>query len=77
MGCGAGRHSIYLQNNGLDVTGIDISPLAIKICRLRGLRKAEVMSVEEIDFEPNSFDTVIMSGNNFGLLGGSSRNFIK
>ncbi len=67
VGCGAGRHSLYLQKKGLDVLGIDISPLAIKICKLRGLRKAEVMSIDEVDFKPNSFDTIIMMGNNFGL----------
>lgn len=69
VGCGAGRHSLYLQEKGLDVLGIDISPLSIEVCRLRGLRKAEVMSIEEVDFPPNSFDTVLMMGNNFGLFG--------
>jgi len=69
VGCGAGRHSLYLQGMGLDVLGIDISPLAIKVCRLRGLRKAEVMSIDEVNFSPNSFDTIIMMGNNFGLFG--------
>jgi SAM-dependent methyltransferase len=69
IGCGAGRHSLYLQKKGFDVLGIDISPLVIKVCQLRGLKKAIVMSIEELDFEPNSFDTVIMMGNNFGLFG--------
>jgi SAM-dependent methyltransferase len=69
IGCGAGRHSLYLQSKGFDVLGIDISPLAIKVCKLRGLRKAEVMSIEEINLKPNSFDTIIMMGNNFGLFG--------
>jgi len=69
VGCGAGRHSRYLQEKGLDVTGIDVSPLAIKVCRLRGLRKVKHMKVEDIDFKPNAFDTIIMLGNNFGLFG--------
>jgi 2-polyprenyl-3-methyl-5-hydroxy-6-metoxy-1,4-benzoquinol methylase len=47
VGCGAGRHSIYLQEKGYDVTGIDKSPLAIKVCKLRGLRKAEVIPIEK------------------------------
>ncbi|MCD6465606.1 class I SAM-dependent methyltransferase [Candidatus Bathyarchaeota archaeon] len=69
IGCGAGRHSIYLQNKGFNVVGIDISPLAIKVCRLRGLKKAKIMPIEELNFKPRSFDTVIMMGNNFGLFG--------
>lgn len=69
IGCGAGRHSLYLQSKGFDVLGIDVSPLAIKVCKLRGLKKAEVMSIQDIDFKPDSFDTIIMMGNNFSLFG--------
>jgi SAM-dependent methyltransferase len=69
VGCGAGRHSLYLQKKGFDVLGIDNSPLAIKVCRLRGLKKAKVMSIDDVDFKPGSFDTIIMMGFNFGLFG--------
>ncbi len=70
IGCGAGRHSLYLQNKGFDVTGIDNSPLAIRVCRLRGLKKTKVMSIENISrFRSRSFDTILMLGNNFGLFG--------
>ena len=70
IGCGAGRHSIYLQNRGLDVTGIDKSPGAIKVSKARGLKKACVRGIEDISkFKPGSFDTILMMGNNFGLFG--------
>lgn len=69
IGCGAGRHSLHLQKKGFDVLGIDSSPLAIKICKLRGLKKAKVIAIEDVNFKPNSFDTIIMMGNNFGLFG--------
>ncbi len=70
IGCGAGRHSLYLQENGFDVLGIDKSPLAIKTCKKRGLKKARVLSIDEIEkLKPDSFDTIIMLGNNFGLFG--------
>ncbi|MCW4041999.1 MAG: class I SAM-dependent methyltransferase [Candidatus Bathyarchaeota archaeon] len=69
IGCGAGRHALYLQSQGIDVTGIDISPLAIHVCRLRGLQKAQVMAIEDIDFPASFFDTIIMMGHNFGLMG--------
>jgi len=69
IGCGVGRHSLYLQNKGSNVLGIDSSPLAIKICKLRGLKRARIMPIEELNFKPSSFDTVIMLGSNFGLFG--------
>jgi SAM-dependent methyltransferase len=70
VGCGAGRHSLYLQQKGFDVTGIDNSPGAIEVCKLRGLKKAIVRPVTQVaKFKPNSFDTIIMLGNNFGLFG--------
>jgi len=69
IGCGAGRHSLYLQKKGFDVLGIDNSPLAIKVCKLRGLKKTKTIPIEDVNFTPNSFDTIIMMGNNFGLFG--------
>ncbi len=49
--------------------GIDNSPLAIEVSKLRGLKKARVMSIEDIKFKSGSFDTIVMMGNNFGLFG--------
>lgn len=73
IGCGAGRHSIYLQGKGFDVTGIDVSPLAIKVCKARGLRRAEVVSVTRLGPSPGVFDTLLMMCNNFGLFGTPER----
>lgn len=30
LGCGAGRVSLHLQNRGLDVVGVDVSPMAVE-----------------------------------------------
>jgi SAM-dependent methyltransferase len=73
IGCGAGRHCLYLQKKGLDVLGIDNSPLAIKVCKLRGLRKAKVMSITEVSPKLGRFDTILMLGNNFGLFANIKR----
>lgn len=74
VGCGAGRHALYLQEKGFDVTGIDLSPGAIEVSRRRGLKKTLVRPIAEVDkFEENSFDTILMLGNNFGLFGSFDR----
>lgn len=69
IGCGAGRHSLYLQEKGLEVTGIDNSPLSIEVCRQRGIKNAFVLASSDIDATLGVFDTVLMLGHNFGLFG--------
>jgi len=69
IGCGAGRHALYLQQKGLSVVGVDSSPLVVKVCKLRGLKKAKIMSLENLTFKPNTFSTILMLGGNFGLMG--------
>lgn len=39
LGCGAGNYAIYLASVGFDVTGIDISPTAIKIAKENAKKK--------------------------------------
>lgn len=73
IGCGAGRHSIYLQGKGYDVTGIDESPRVIEVCRKRGLKNAVVGTVTGVSAELGKFDTLLMLGNNFGLFGSLRR----
>jgi len=70
VGTGAGRVSLYLQKRGFDIVAIDNSPLAIQVCKKRGVKHAKVLPIEKIGtFKPNTFDTILMFGNNFGLFG--------
>ena len=39
LGCGVGNYAIYLTNRGFTVTGIDISPTAIKIAKENAKKK--------------------------------------
>lgn len=73
IGCGAGRVALHLQEKGLDATGIDISSLAIKVCKARGLKKAKVMSITQVTCRLGIFDTILMFGNNFGLFANFKR----
>jgi len=73
IGCGAGRHSLYLQGQGFQVTGIDSSPLVIQTCRERGLKDARLLSLTGISRKLGNYDTILMLGNNFGLAGTPTR----
>jgi SAM-dependent methyltransferase len=65
VGCGAGSHSLYLQEKGFKVTAIDISANAIKACELRGLKNALVKNL--LDLENESFDTILLLMNGTGI----------
>ena len=73
VGCGAGRVALYLQERGHEVVAIDVSPLAVQVCRLRGVEDARVMSITQIGPDLGSFDTIVMMGNNFGLFANARR----
>lgn len=70
IGCGAGRVALYLQGRGQRVLAIDNSPLAVKVTKLRGVKAARVLSIDEIKTLRTRFGTIVLYGNNFGLLGG-------
>ncbi len=68
VGCGAGSHSLYLQNEKkLDVTAIDISENAIKACILREINKAKVQDIMTLENE--KYDTILLLMNGAGMCG--------
>src|SRR2546421_7639517 len=71
IGCGAGRHALYLQDKGLDVVGIDVSPLAIEVCKRRGVGPALGMPVARHSRPPGTVGTPLLVGDNLCLCGGA------
>jgi SAM-dependent methyltransferase len=71
VGCGAGSHSLYLQEKGFDVAAIDISENAINACQLRGLQNAKVQNIIDLDADvtQNKFDTILLLMNGTGIFG--------
>ena len=65
VGCGAGVHSLYLQNKGFDVLGIDTSKGAIEVCKLRGIRNAK--NIDLLDLQNEKFDTILLLMNGTGI----------
>ncbi|MGB0896537.1 MAG: class I SAM-dependent methyltransferase [Flavobacteriaceae bacterium] len=67
VGCGAGSHSLYLQNvKKLDVTAIDISEGAAKVAALRGVKNTACKNLFEVT---EKYDTVLLLMNGIGLCG--------
>lgn len=73
VGAGAGRVALNVQGRGHDVVAIDNSPLAVKVCLLRGVKDARVVPFTQVDSRLGVFDTIVMFGNNFGLFGSFER----
>ena len=51
IGCGAGSHALYLQNQGHQVCALDSSPGAIKVCEMRGIAqlvRSDILSLSLI-----------------------------
>jgi len=69
VGCGPGRHCIWLQELGYKVVGIDKSFLACKIASDRGVKLVLNANSLELPFNKPIFDTFLLMGNNFGIGG--------
>ncbi|ORU93635.1 MAG: methyltransferase [Cycloclasticus sp. symbiont of Bathymodiolus heckerae] len=66
VGAGAGSHSLYLQEKGLNVTAIDVSPNSVEVMKKRGLRNVQL--IDYYDFQDGSFDTLLLLMNGIGLV---------
>ena len=69
VGCGVARVGDYVKSKGLEYYGVDLSPLAVDICHQRGYENVFVMSADNIQLDRSDFRTVILFGNNFGIMG--------
>lgn len=66
VGAGSGCHSLVLQQRGVDVTAIDISPLSVETMKERGVKK--VLEQDFFTLE-GQYDTILMLMNGIGIVG--------
>ena len=66
VGAGSGCHTLVLQQKGVEVTAIDISPLSVETMKQRGVKDAK-----EQDFFTlkGKYDTILMLMNGIGIVG--------
>ena len=68
IGAGAGCHALALQEKGLAVKAIDISPLSCEAMKLRGVKDAECINLFD-DHLGTGFDTILLLMNGTGIAG--------
>lgn len=72
IGAGAGCHALVLQERGLEVKAIDISPLSCEVMKERGVKNAECVNL----FNPQlqgKYDTLLLLMNGTGIAGKLNR----
>lgn len=69
VGCGAGKHALWLQDHGREVVAIDVSPGAVRAARERGVEDARVMDMFDLSFPRGQFRTALVNGTQAGLAG--------
>lgn len=72
VGAGAGCHALALQERGLDVTAVDISPLSCETMKERGIANVECVNIFNQRFQER-FDTLLLLMNGTGIAGKLSR----
>ena len=81
IGAGSGCHTLALQEKGLEVKAIDISPLSCEAMKLRGVKDAECINLFDPHLSSGShsgenqeqfeggFDTILLLMNGTGIAG--------
>jgi 2-polyprenyl-3-methyl-5-hydroxy-6-metoxy-1,4-benzoquinol methylase len=69
VGAGAGSHALWLQENGLEVTALDISEKLVRSYEKPGVWKRQLQA-DFWQIQPfGKFDTVLLLMNGIGLAG--------
>lgn len=73
-GAGAGRAALAYQERGGAVIAIDTSPGAVEVCSARGVLTSVRSSISDpVPALPRrAFDSILLLGNNLGILGSAS-----
>ncbi|WAC42041.1 class I SAM-dependent methyltransferase [Pedobacter sp. SL55] len=66
VGAGVGSHALLLDQKKIDVTAIDISPIAVQIMQERGVKSPQLQDFYKVK---DKYDTLLFMMNGIGLTG--------
>ena len=72
IGAGAGCHTLALQERGLEVKAIDISPLSCEVMKERGVKDVECVNLFNQQLQ-GKYDTLLLLMNGTGIAGKLNR----
>lgn len=67
IGAGSGCHTLALQQEGIDVTALEISALNVEVMDRRGVNR--VIQADVFEVQAGEYDTLVMLMNGIGLVG--------
>lgn len=67
IGAATGRHALYLQQRGIDVTALDLSPACGELMSEAGVEKVIVDDI--FNHKDHQYDTIMMLMNGLGVAG--------
>lgn len=67
VGACAGCHSLYLQNEGLDVEALERAPLCVQVMQDRGIR--QIIQKDFFQLNGERYDTILLLMNGTGIAG--------
>jgi SAM-dependent methyltransferase len=67
IGAGVGSHALALQKHGMNITALEISPIAINIMQERGVIKTVCADI--FKYQSEKYDTLLLLMNGIGLAG--------
>ncbi len=71
VGACAGSHALHLQERGMDVTALDISPGAVQVMNQRGVKDARCGDI--MHFKGTGYDNMLFLMNGIGMAGKLSK----
>ncbi len=67
VGAGVGSHALFLQQQGLAVITLEVSPAGVQIQQARGVKRA--LQTDYRHYQQGGFDTVLLLMNGIGVVG--------